>query len=278
MLIIPGNTGREQESDKIMSPETVRGGVRKALGVLTEDFRLYHDLVAALKARGLPFVSLSFGRGVPETVGAVLTSPAEAPRIRSPHVVAVEDLDRGIARALQLLKGKTEWQELLIGVDPGREPGVAVLGDGDVLDTALAPSPEGVRDEIRAAVRTFPAERVRVRVGHGDPTNRNRILNALAEDGLSVEIVDEAGTTHRTPQPDLDAAVDIARTPGVRVRPPFEIRPTPGEVKEIQRRSRLQSDGRVTISYELADAVARGHVTLDVAIERQRRQDRRSED
>lgn len=252
--------------------------MRKVLGILTEDFRLYHDLVAALKARGLDFVSLSFARRVPETVGAVLTSPAEAPRIRSGNVVPVSDLEGAIARALQLLKGKSEWRELLIGVDPGHEPGVAVLGDGDVLDTYLAPSPEAVRDRVRTALRTFPARQVRVRVGHGDPTNRNRILNALAEDRLRVEIVDEAGTTHRTPQPDLDAAVDIARTPGVRVQPPFVVRPTPGEVREIQRRSRVQSGGQVTISSELADAVARGQVTLDEAIQRQRRRDRRSQD
>ena len=188
--------------------------MRKVLGLLTEDFRLYHDLVAALKGRGIPFVSLSFSRRIPETVGAVLTSPAEVPRIRFAHVVGVQDVDNAIARALQLLKGKTEWQELLIGVDPGHEPGVAVLGDGDVLDTYLAPNPEAVGDRVRTALRTFPARQVRVRVGHGDPTNRNRILNSLAADGLRVEIVDEAATTPRPPQPALDAAVDIARTPG----------------------------------------------------------------
>lgn len=250
--------------------------MRKTLGVLTEDFRLYHDLVAALKARNVPFVSLSFARRVPESIGVVLTSAAEVPRIRFRNVVAAEDVDEAIARALQMLKGKTEWRELLIGVDPGREPGVAFLGDGDVLDTRLAANPEAVRDQVRAALRTFPARQVRVRVGHGDPTNRNRILNSLAKEGLRVEIVDEAGTTHRTPQPDLDAAVDIARTPGVRVSPPFEIRPTPGEVREIQRRSRTQSGGQVTISSELANAVAVGEMTLDEAILRQRRRDRSS--
>ncbi len=253
--------------------------MRKVLGILTEDFRLYHDLVAALRARDLPFVTLSFARRIPETVGAVLTTSAEAARIRSRNVVIVDDdVPNAIARALQVLKGKTEWRELLIGVDPGREPGVAVLGDGDVLDTRLAATPEAVRDEVRTALRMFPAAHVRVRVGHGDPTNRNRILNSLASERLRVEIVDEAGTTHRTPQPDLDAAVDIARTPGGRVEPPFEVRPTPGEVREIQRRSRLQSGGQVTISTELADAVARGEMTLDAAIARQHRRDRPSDD
>lgn len=253
-----------------------RAKMPKVLGVLTEDFRLYHDLVAALKARGLPFVSLSFARRVPETVGAVLTSPAEADRVRSAHVVPVEEVDAAIARGLQLLKGKSEWRELLIGVDPGHKPGVAVLGDGDILDTRVAGSPEDVRLCVRTALRTFPAERVRVRVGHGDPTNRNRILKALAREDLRVEIVDEAGTTRRSPQPDVDAAIDIARTPGVRVARPVEVRPTPGEVREVQRRSRLDSGGSVTISSELADAVARGDLTIEQAIERQRRRDRAS--
>lgn len=250
--------------------------MRKVLGVLTEDFRLYHDLVAALKARDIPFVSLSFARRVPETVGAVLTSPAEAPKVRFRHVVAVDEIDESVAKALQLLKGKSEWRELLVGVDPGREPGVAIIGDGDVIDTRIAASPEAVAFHVRQAVRMFPARDVRVRVGHGDPTNRNRILNALARDRLPVEIVDEAGTTRRTPQPDVDAAIDIARTRGHRVEPPFEVRPTPGEVREIQRRSRLDSGGVVTISSELAGAVARGELSLEEAIARARRTGRGS--
>lgn len=252
--------------------------MRKVLGVLTENFRLYHDLVAVLKARDISFVSLSFSRRIPETVGAVLTSAEEVPRVRFHHVVAVGELDASIAKALQLLKGKAAWRELLIGVDPGRNPGVAVLGDGDILDTRLAASPEAVVAQVREAVRTFPADLVRLRVGHGDPTNRNRILNGLAREGFRVEIVDEAGTTHRSPQPDVDAAIVIARTPGVRAHPPFEVKPTPGELREIQRRSRVDSGGRVTISSQLAGAVARGEISLEDAIARQRRRGRGSKD
>src|SRR5439155_1279102 len=152
--------------------------MRKVLGILTEDFRLYHDLVAALKARDLPFTSLSFARRVPDAVGAILTSPSEASRVHLRNVVPV---------------------------------------------------------------------------------------------------VDEAGTTHRTAQPDVDAAIDIAKSSGRRVEPPSEIRPTPGEVREIQRRSRLDSGGVVTISSELAGAVARGDLSLEEAISRARQKERRSQ-
>ena len=250
----------------------------KVLGILTQDFRLYHDLVAALKARDIPFVSLSFARRVPESVGAVLTAPAEASKVRSPRVVIVDDVESAIAKALQLVKGKSEWRELRIGVDPGRQPGVAVVGDGDVLDTRVAESPEAVGSLVRQAIRTFPADVVKVRVGHGDPTNRNRVLNALGREPLRVEVVNEAHTTRRTSQPDVDAAINIAMMPGVRVEPPFEIQPTRGELREIQRRSRLDSGGEVTISSELARSVARGEVSLEEAIARQHRRERRSKD
>src|SRR5437763_15200621 len=184
--------------------------MRKVLGLLPEDFRLYHDLVAALKARDLPFVSLSFARRIPDTVGAVLTSPAEAERVRSRHVVAVDDIDSSIAKSIQILKGKSFWSELLVGIDPGREPGVAIIGDGEVIDTRIAASPEAVAFHVRQAIRTLPAEDARVRIGHGDPTNRNRILNAVSRDRIRVAIVDQAGTARRTPPTVVDAAIDLA--------------------------------------------------------------------
>src|SRR5207245_3337283 len=112
--------------------------MRRVLGILTEDFRLYHDLVAALKARDLPFTSLSFSRRVPDAVGAILTSPAEASRVHLRNVVPVDDIDSSIAKALQLLRGKPEWEELRIGAASVREPGVAVIGDGGVVATRVA--------------------------------------------------------------------------------------------------------------------------------------------
>src|SRR5438552_1985059 len=192
--------------------------MRKVLGILTEDFRLYHDLVAALKARDLPFTSLSFARRVPDAVGAILTSPSEASRVHLRNVVPVDDIDSSIAKALQLLRGKSDWEELRIGVDPGREPGVAIIGDGEVIDTRIAASPEAVAFHVRQAIRTFPAKDVRVRIGHGDPTNRDRVLKALARDHLRVEAVYEAGTTHRTAQPDDDAAIEFAGRRGLERR------------------------------------------------------------
>ncbi len=246
--------------------------MRKILGVLTADFRLYHDLVTLLKARDLPFRSLSFAEPIPREVGAVLTSPKEAAAVRHEAVVPVEDPADAIAKGLQVVRGRRAWREVVVGVDPGAEPGIAILGDGDVIDTRLASHPEGVADVVRAALLAFPADRVRLRIGHGDPTNRNRIINALAPLGLPVEIVNERGTTPRVPSPtpDADAAVEIARGRGVRAARYYAVEPTPGELREIQRQSRLSSEGQVTITKDLARRVARGELSLADAVETHR--------
>ncbi len=245
--------------------------MKKVLGILTEDFRLYHDLVARLKARDTPFVSLSFSQRIPSNIGAILTSPSESPRIRFPRKVECFDIDEAIVKAMQLLKGKTGWTEILIGIDPGDEPGIAIIGDDDVLDARNVESPEAVADAVASAIENFAGSRYRVRIGHGDLTNRNRIINALADMNIRVDIVNEKGTTKRTEHPDADAAIRIAMTPGVRAERHYDIRPTKGEVREIQRRSRLFSNGEVTISSSLALSVAKGEMSLAEAVGIQRR-------
>ncbi len=240
--------------------------MKKVLGILTEDFRLYHDLVTLLKARDIPFVSLSFSQRVPSNVGAVLTSRQELPKVKFLKKVECGVIEEAIVRGLQLLKGKTGWREVLIGIDPGVEPGFAVIGDGDVLDARTVDSPEAVSTVVSIVLENYKAERYKIRIGHGDMTNRNRIINALEDSGVQVDIVDEKGTTRRTEHPDEDAAIRIALTPGVKAAKHYDIQPTRGELREIQRRSRLMSNGGVTISERLAIAVARGEMSLAEAV------------
>jgi len=244
--------------------------MKKSVGILTKDFKLYHDLVKSLRSKGIPFISLTFEETPPPTVGVVITSPPEASRIRFRPIVVCESVDEAVSRASQLLRGKERFDEIVVGIDPGPKPGIAVVGDGDVVDSRILPSPESVVDLIRSLRSSFESDHMKVKVGHGDVTNRNRIINALSEEGFHIEIVDERGTTKRSKGLDVDAAVDIAFTRGYLAKDRYEIEPTEGEVREIQRRSRIESGGELTISRSLAREVSAGRISLTEAIEMQK--------
>ena len=112
-------------------------------------------------------------------------------------------------------QGRESFQTLVVGVDPGMRPGVAIIGDGRVLVAETVGSPERVADEIARFRRCFRHDRLIARVGHGDRTNRNRIIRSIWNSVDDIEVVDETNTTRRTEEPDADAAVSIALGYGV---------------------------------------------------------------
>jgi len=243
----------------------------KIIGILTSDFRVYYDLIKALKSRDVSFVSLSFEEPIPANVGVVITTEDEMNEIEFPNTVVVEeDIELTIDIAQRVLSGKEEFMKVIIGIDPGKRPGIAVIGDGEILGTAQVSSPEGVREIVDRALKSYPAEEFIVRIGHGDTTHRNRIINSLSEFGLSVEISDETRTTRISETPDIDAAIDIALTSGKEAKKRYKVKPTEGELRNIQRQSRIASKGKVTISKEEARLVAVGKITLEEAIKRER--------
>jgi hypothetical protein len=250
----------------------------KLIGILVEDFRLYHEIVNHLKSKGVRFVSLSSGETPPPNVGAMIVSKEISNDIDFEKKVVCEsrdDVEFSVNKSLQLLRGKTDFGEIVIGIDPGAKPGIAVLADGDVLNTLIAKSPEDVLSIVNKTKDTYPSNELKIRIGHGDKINRNRIINSLIAEDLSVEVVDEDRTTRdarqsglpksRDKRVDALAALQIAKGRGRIVKEVTHV-PTKGEIKTIQTRSRQMSDGRITISKELAELVVKGKLSIEEAI------------
>lgn len=251
----------------------------KSLGLLTQNFAAYYELVKYLKEQDLTFLSLAFNEPVPRNVGVVITTPEEAGRVAfSPVVVYRGDPRVAVDQALEQLQGRPTYRTVVIGVDPGERPGIAVYGDGKLLRVEQVLVPELVVDEVARAMEGLSARTFIVRVGHGGGILRDRILNELlAADRTSratVEVVDETSTSPAAlrdqDSSDIAAAKAIALAHGHEVRERVEIRPSEGEMRDIQRKSRIASLGEVTISRELAREVARGALSLEQAIARQR--------
>ena len=243
------------------------------VAVMTDDFSLYHDLVGRLKRRGIPFESLSPKEAVPADIEVVITGPKESEAIKfRPLVVTRADLDDAIDQALKTLAGRGPFQILAVGIDPGRHIGVAALADGAVVSTATCETVDEAVNRVRLLLERHEAKRKVIRIGHGSPTLRNVLIQRLHNVGAPMEIVDESSTTEFVDLPDVRAAISIAATRGERVERPPSVRVPAGEIKDIQRLSRIKSGGRFTIPRDLARQVAVGAISLDEAVHRFRRE------
>lgn len=199
--------------------------------------------------------------------GILLTSPEE---VEDGEIPATEDtIEIAVERAIQAAKGLDSAVQLVFGVDPGPRPGIAWLADGIVVGSAQLEQIGTVAEHIQGLSSAVEHQRMCVKVGNGAPLIRDRIINQLILKGMETLEVNEYRTSmgSRT-KAHLHAATRIALMGGLRVYNLRELRPTEGDLKEIQRQSRIFSSGGLTISMELARMVACGELTMDDAIKK----------
>ncbi|MFB6130161.1 MAG: hypothetical protein ABEJ28_05005 [Salinigranum sp.] len=233
--------------------------------VATEDFELYHEVVAELRSRGVEFTTIEPGDPIPDRARVVITAPDDEVDTegRARVTAAADESRRAVEEALSLVRDG--GGRVVVGVDPGRRPGIAVL-TGDTVVAAfhvpLADAVDVIREEIEGA------EDPLVRVGDGARLQGAQIVNELGD--VAVELVDETGTTPSLGtgargMGDVLAAVNIAHIAGERVDG-RQIEPTKGEIQVIKTRSRERSPTNRTITEALARRVARGDLTLEEAL------------
>lgn len=228
-------------------------------------------MAATLRERHIPCVSLLPGQRIPDRAAVVVTTPGEASQVDHPRVLSVpEHGDRAALWAAigHALHAKDDRAEIVVGIDPGPRPGYSVLSGNAVIGEGVLESPEAMVEFASHLRHRFPSRSIRHRVGSGDPVRRNRIVNGLLAQRRSVELVDEQGTTprgHRRPR-DMMAARQIATTAGRPVVFPLAVEVTDGEVANLQRLSRIGSNGRLTIPRSMAHRVLRGEMTLSEAV------------
>lgn len=236
----------------------------RRIAVRTDNFRLSFHLMRELKRRKCEFVMLASGE---KWDGILLTSPEE---VQDGDIPATEDtLEISVERAIQASRGLDSAIQLVFGVDPGPRPGIAWLADGIVVGSAQLEQIEVVAEHIIGLSSAVKHKRMCVKVGDGAPLIRDRIINQLILKGIETLQVNEYRTSRgsriKTHQ---YAATRIALMGGTRVDDIRELNPTEGDLKEIQRQSRIMSSGNLTISTELARLVACGDLSMEDAIRR----------
>jgi len=199
--------------------------MKAKIAVATVKGRAYYKLVKELKERNLPFLSIVPGEPIPSTIKVVLTTPEETSLIEHVNVLTFHDEMEPSAivnEAIRIIHGKKVYNELTIGVDPGKTFGVAVLGDGEVLKAEDGLTLERAIDMILTSLKENPSKNQTIRIGGGVTTLAEEIFRRLSRalpDNVSLEIVDEEGTSRLREEgykkiSDADSAIKIAEKKG----------------------------------------------------------------
>jgi hypothetical protein len=247
------------------------------LAIVTSNPRFYQEAVKELEKLGERFLSLSPGDEVPPGVEIVITSEGERGAVQFHSAVSAPSAAEAVREALieRSGLGKT-YAHLSIGIDPGKNIGIAAIGDRRLLFEDLLDSPEEVWRIVEELKQRFESPRVVVRIGSAGGAYRDRIIVGIqANLRCKIEIVSEEKTTGPRAesrrlgvQKDVLSARRIALKKGRPLQRKIIVSTTEGEIRNVQRESRKKS-GNLTVSKELAEAVVKGEITLEEAIRRQ---------
>ena len=195
-----------------------------AVAIVTTSGKAYYQLVEGLRKRSVPFVSLRPEDTIPLSVKVVITTGEEEKKIRFPKVLVYnedEDPTDVIEKALQILSGKSTYNQVVVGVDPGKTLGIAVMGDGNLLRSMNVFDTEEAAQKILRALNAVNAGIKKVRIGDGAREYQLKLVKLLDRNlppDITLESVNEEGTTRTNETPlkynhvprDIMSAVRIA--------------------------------------------------------------------
>jgi len=156
------------------------------IAVATVSGRAYYFLVNELKARGMDFL---------------ITTAKECKFIKHPQVLVYQEDQSAAAivdEAAKLVRGKKIFETVAVGVDPGKTFGVAVLSDGNVLETFTCISLEEAANAVADVFTKHQAAVKVVKVGNLAPVYTAELLPLLDKilpSDIAIEVVREAGTS-----------------------------------------------------------------------------------
>ena len=202
------------------------------IAVATLSGKAYYAIVNELKKRKIPFLSLKPGDTIPVHVKVIITTAAEESEIKYPRILtcdANKNVEKIIDKALQIISGKAAYKRVVIGIDPGKTFGFALLADERVLKMSSYTTVPDTVVGVLEALEDLRATKKIVRVGDGADPYRLRLIQALSKKlptEVSLETVSEKETTRiakgfmprRKTLLDAASAIGIASRSGRRIR------------------------------------------------------------
>jgi len=171
------------------------------IAVATVSGKAYYLVVNELKARGIDFLSLMPHEPVPLSVQVVITTEKERDAIKHPQVL-VYDIGKSpstvIDEAVKMVRGKKTFETIAVGIDPGKTFGMALLSEGNVLETLTCNSLEETVNTVAEILSKHQAAVRTIKVGNLAPsftTDLLQLLDQTLPQDVTIEVVHEAGTS-----------------------------------------------------------------------------------
>ena len=206
--------------------------MKARIAVATISGKAYYLIINELKRKNLQFLSLTPSETVPLEINVVITTEKERSLIKHENVLVYKDgmdLELLVNEALQMVQGKKNYEKIVVGVDPGKVSGLAILADGKIVETGNCFSIEETAKRIANILKRFkssPTASFSVKIGDGVPRYREKLFQVLDEAlplNVVFESVSEAGTNryisetkHRRGLRDIVSAIKIAGRNGYR--------------------------------------------------------------
>ncbi len=171
------------------------------IAVATVSGKAYYLIVSELRNRGLDFLSLTPYESVPLAVQVVITTDKEREFVKHPNIFVLQEgrsASELVDEAAKLIRGKTTFETIAVGVDPGKTFGIAVLSDGDILETLTCPSLTETVNSVAKIFSKHQAAAKVVKVGNLAPSCTAELLPLLDQvlpANVAIEVVREAGTS-----------------------------------------------------------------------------------
>ncbi len=190
--------------------------------------RVYYRLVQEFKRKGASFRSILPEEEIPSDVKVVITTSEERPLVASKRIITVGQgypYRLAVDRALNAPEERDAFHEVVVGIDPGKSIGVATLGDGRIIHTALVRDTVKLRRELNYVFWAFPSTRRLIRIGSvGSRPILDEITGSLGDLrwDAPLELVDERRTSQLSRSEvdlprDIVSAIQIASRLGKRL-------------------------------------------------------------
>ncbi|HEX6282231.1 MAG TPA: hypothetical protein VFZ67_08380 [Nitrososphaera sp.] len=177
----------------------------RKITVATVRGRPYYNITCALRLMDLQFDSLSPEEAAVSNAKVIITTQDEAGIVNKKGIVMIDtELEKypAIAKAkiLRSIMGeRVVDDQLIIGIDPGSRIGIsAIYLHHEIASAVVESSPQDAINHVAAMLGGIESRKKVVKIGDGNIAMTIQIARTLKmkfKDGVSIEIVDEHGTS-----------------------------------------------------------------------------------